>query len=182
LIKAVEGHFTISADTIPMMGTTYIICRKKDKKMDRTVFIPDSANGLAAHCQSDYHCHTSFWIRCRYIQKALLQHPSRSMEDLSTIHSRWHIQNSPLYRIVHNDLATTMRIDGLDNASLPAFLTEASHPAASVNEDNDSTEERVPRFRKPTTKAARYNNANTVVGRIVEIACHSSNLTNLMLC
>jgi hypothetical protein len=172
LINAAEGHFTVFADTVPMMGTVYTIQRKgkgDDQKMLRTVFIPDSTNGLAPHCQSDYHCHTAFWIRCRYIQRALLEHHTRSMDDLTTIHSRWHIRNSPLYQVVHDDLVAMMKIDGLGNASLPAFLDAAS-PAEFANKDDNSIEETIPNFTKPTTQSSRYNNANALAGRIVAIA------------
>lgn len=84
LIDAVQGHFILRAETAPLLGTVYKIRDKKDASMERTVFIPDSTqNGVAVapHCQSDFHVHTSFLARCRFIQRALMEHPTRSMED-----------------------------------------------------------------------------------------------------
>ena len=101
LLKSAEGAFNILADTLPSMGTVYTIHRKnvfgKGGKMERQVFIPDrNNNGHTLHCQSNHHIHTAFWIRCCYIQRALMEHPTRSKGDETTMHSRWRIS-----QIVH---------------------------------------------------------------------------------
>jgi len=149
LLKSTDGQLSLTVEKPPSIGTIYTIQRKgkgEDQKMLRTVFIPDSDD---LHCQSNYHVHTCSFIRCRYIQRALIDHKTRSMNDLSTIHSRWHIKNSPLYAVVYNNLVTLMRIDGLGAAALPAFLTQAPNPAECAHSsiagngdmDEDSVEE-----------------------------------------
>jgi hypothetical protein len=185
LISTVQGHFTLLADTVPLLGTTYKICDRNDASMEHTVFIPDSTqNGVAVspHCQSDFHVHTSFLARDRFIQRALMEHPKRSMKDETTMHSRWHIKKSPLYKPVYDNLVATMKIEGLGDAALPAFLTDATSRrvspavAAAMNVANDSDEEdsiedySIRRISVPNSESARYNQANTLAGRIVEIA------------
>ena len=70
LLKSIKGRVTIWAATTPSRGTVYVIRRKnKDKSMQHTVFVPDETNTrVFTHCQSDYHIHTAYWIRDRYIQ------------------------------------------------------------------------------------------------------------------
>lgn len=54
------------------IGTLYIIRPKEssDHETDaRKVFVPDSKS---YYCQSNFYMHTSYWIRCRFIQRALI--------------------------------------------------------------------------------------------------------------
>ena len=165
LLKSSEGQFTLYVEKPPSIGTVYTIQRKgkgEGKKMLRTVFIPDS-NDL--HCQSDYHVHTCSFIRCRYIQRALISHKTRSMKDLSTIHPRWHLKNCPMYPIVHKKLVSLMKVDGLGTASLPAFLAPA---ASSTTAEID--EEIPQKVVVPKNKARRYNEVMTICKQIVNIA------------
>ena len=139
LLKSVGGLFAILADTMPSIGTVYAIRRKSEKKMEHTVFVPRPINKwYNQHSQSDFHMHTAFWIRDRYIQRALMDHPSLSMKENSTIHSRWHITTSPLYKIEFGDLVNMIEIDGLVGASLPAFLSSEPNLVAKDN-DADTT-------------------------------------------
>ncbi|KAL7459579.1 hypothetical protein ACHAWC_011403 [Mediolabrus comicus] len=187
LINAVCGHFTLRVDMLPSVGTVYNIRdRRSSTPLERTVFIPDSeqvSDAADLHCVSDFHVHTAFFIRCRFIQRALMEH-DRSMADHSTMHARWHVKNSPLYKPVFDNLVDMMRVPGLGNASLPAFLSNTSHSeptavaaaplaAATANgdgdnsDDDDSSVEVTLRVKAPSTKIARFNAANTLAGRIV---------------
>ena len=143
--------------------------------MERLVFIPDPVlDGDTPHCQSNFHHHTSTFIRDRYIQRALLEHPSRSMKDNDTLHPRWHITNSPLYHIVRQDMIDLMEIPGLGSASLPTFLSSsASTTAGAATEGSNSAGSVVDlpkRVSVPSTKLMRYNEINKLNGRIVEMA------------
>jgi len=184
---------TLLADTVPSTGTVYTISTRDDK-MQRTVFIPnkievagDSGGGHTTHCQSDYHVHTSCLVRCRYIQRALMEpEHRRSMKDDTTIHSRWHIKNSPLYDIVHRDMVNLMEIDGLGDESLPSFLTSTNCASSSgsiamggdnavddnAEEDNTELDEVVSRKKVtvPSNKTKRYNGIMSVCTRIAELA------------
>jgi hypothetical protein len=165
LLKSSEGQFTLYVEKPPSIGTVYTIQRKgkgEEKKMLRTVFIPDS-NDL--HCQSDYHVHTCSFIRCRYIQRALISHKTRSMKDLSTIHPRWHLKNCPMYPIVHKKLVTLMKVPGLGTASLPAFL--APTPTSTTAEIDEEIPQKVV---VPKSKTRRYNEIMTICKQIISIA------------
>jgi hypothetical protein len=189
LITAVCGHFTLRVDMLPSIGTVYKIRdRRSSTPLERTVFIPDSeqlSDAADLHCVSDFHVHTAFFIRCRFIQRALMEH-DRSMADHSTMHARWYVKNSPLYKSVFDNLVDMMRVPGLGNASLPDFLANTSHTeptavaaaplaAASANGDGDNSDDddssvEVTRIVKaPSSKTARYNAANTLAGRIVAL-------------
>lgn len=179
---------TILVDTVPSTGTVYTIC-SRDNKMQRTVFVPNKievgsdSGGHTTHCQSDFHVHTSCLIRCRFIQRALME-SERSMKDDTTINSRWHIKNSPLYEIVHRDLVNLMEIDGLGDESLPSFLTSANVASSSgsmvaiggdnanVQEDNTELDEEVSSREKvkvPSTQNKRYNGIMSVCSRLAEL-------------
>ena len=161
LIKSTAGEFRLLVEkkSSIAIGTVYTIQRKgkgDDKKMLCTVFIPDSDD---LHCQSDFHVHTCSWIRCRYIQRALMQHKTRSMNDVTTIHKRWRISNNPMYNIVRNNLAALMMIDGLGAASLPRYLAPITSAATAARNgddddkgDDDSIGATVPRIRAPTVR------------------------------
>ena len=43
------------------------------------------------HARSDFFINTSFWVRCRYTQTALIAHPTRGYKDMSTLHPRWDV-------------------------------------------------------------------------------------------
>mmetsp|Transcript_18545 Transcript_18545/g.30375 ORF Transcript_18545/g.30375 Transcript_18545/m.30375 type:complete len:375 (+) Transcript_18545:446-1570(+) len=178
LMKSADGQLSLTVEKPPSIGTVYTIQRKgkgEEQKMLRTVFIPDSDD---LHCQSNYHVHTCSFIRCRYIQRALIDHKTRSMNDLSTIHLRWHIKRSPLYEIVYNNLVTLMKIDGLGgDAELPAFLTPATNPECAHSSitgtgdaDDDSVEEIPQKLVVPSTKIRRFNEANSITKGILELA------------
>lgn len=177
LLKSVKGQFTIWADVPPTIGTVYEVRRKTDKKGVRLVFIPDAidSNGNI-HCQSTYHKHTAFWMRCRYIQRALMEHPTRSMKEISTIHTRWHINTSPLYSIVHHDLVNLMEIPGLGCEALPAFLKTAGENAAhaatadcNAEGPNEGGAVQKEAFFVPSSKTKRYNAAEVQAKKIVEM-------------
>ena len=178
LMKSTDGQLSLTVEKPPSIGTVYTIQRKgkgEEQKMLRTVFIPDSDD---LHCQSNYHVHTCSFIRCRYIQRALIDHKTRSMNDLSTIHSRWHIKNSPMYQVVYNNLVTLMKVDGLGDAALPAFLTPAPNPtecahssiADTGDTDEDSVEEISQKLVVPSTKVRRFNDVNFIIKPILELA------------
>lgn len=192
LITGVCGHFTLRVDMLQSAGTVYKIRdRRSSTPLERTVFIPDSeqvSDAADLHCVSDFHVHTAFFVRCRFIQRALMEH-DRSMADNSTMHARWHVKNSPLYKPVFDNLVDMMRVPGLGDASLPVFLANTSHSeptavatvaaaplaaaTASANgdgdnsDDDDSSVEVTLRVKAPSSKVARYNAANTLAGRIV---------------
>lgn len=205
LIKSIKGRYCLLVDTVPSTGTVYTICRKVSvggNKMERQVFIPNPiADDDTPHCQSNYHCHTSYFIRDRYIMRALLEHPTRSMKDDDTQHQRWHIKNSPLYPIVLRDLANMMVIPGLHNVSLPGFLSSqvsdatnaATAAAVATNNTNNTIAvaalsnssnsievsnsegvviERPKKVTVPSSKAERYNDIHVKTRRIIEMAKH----------
>ena len=179
LIKSTAGEFRLLVEkkSSIAIGTVYAIQRKgkgDDKKMLRTVFIPDSDD---LHCQSDFHVHTCSWIRCRYIQRALMQHKTRSMNDVTTIHKRWRISNNPMYNIVRNNLAALMMIDGLGAASLPRYLAPITSAATAARNgddddkgDDDSIGATVPRIRAPNCKQTRYNSGLAITKQILDLA------------
>lgn len=145
--------------------------------MERQVFIPDPVlDGDTPHCQSNFHHHTSTFIRDRYIQRALLEHPSRSMKDNDTLHPRWHITNSPLYHIVRQDMIDLMEIPGLGSASLPAFLSSSASTTAggatatTVATATAAVVDLPKRVSVPSTKLMRYNEIHKLNGRIEEMA------------
>ena len=171
MLKAVEGNFTIWVDTLPRKGMVYTIAHLTNDKMERTVFIPHLSGKYRHHCQSNFHVHTAFWIRDRYIQRALMQHPSRTTRDDTTNHFRWHITHSPLYQIEYESLVSMMRVDGLGLQSLPAFLkTQKANRTPLTCNDDDEVYHPPPKIVVPSSKAKRYSEANTVAGRIVELA------------
>ena len=190
LIKSTAGEFRLLVEkkSSIAIGTVYEIQRKgkgDDKKMLHTVFIPDS-NDL--HCQSDFHVHTCSWIRCRYIQRALIQHKTRSMNDLTTIHKRWHISNNPMYNIVRNNLAALMIIDGLGAASLPQYLAPiaSAATAAQNGEDDDKGEDdsigaTVPRIRAPNCKSTRYNSGLAITRQILDLAKENKDVYEMVM-
>ena len=98
-----------------------------------------------------------------------MDHPSLSTKDKSTIHTRWHITTSPLYRIEFGDLVDMMEIDSLGDASLPAFLSSEHNPIVQTN-DHDDTETSPKKLPVPTNKAKRYNAVNLVARRICDMA------------
>ena len=182
LIKsAAQEELKLDVEMPAAVGTVYTIQRKgkgEEQAMRRTVFVPDSDD---LHCQSDFHVHTCSFIRCRYIQRALIEHKTRSMRDLSTIHSRWHVKNSPLYKVVYNNLVALMKIDGLGANALPAFLNPTTTPSASAhaaivsagaagNADEGSIEAISQKVVVPNSKARRFNEANFVAKPILELA------------
>eukprot|EP00984_Skeletonema_dohrnii_P012624 scaffold5141_cov94-Skeletonema_dohrnii-CCMP3373.AAC.1 len=152
-MKSTDGQLSLTVEKPPSIGTVYTIQRKgkgEEQKMLRTVFIPDSDD---LHCQSNYHVHTCSFIRCRYIQRALIDHKTRSMNDLSTIHSRWHIKNSPLVPPAPNP-------------------TECAHSsiADTGDTDEDSVEEISQKLVVPSTKVRRFNDVNFIIKPILELA------------
>ena len=192
---------TILVDTAPSTGTVYNIC-SRDNKMQRTVFVPNKievgsdSGGHTTHCQSNFHVHTSCLIRCRFIQRALMESEhERSMKDDTTINSRWHIKNSPLYEIVHRDLVNLMEIDGLGDESLPSFLTSANVASSSssmvaigsdnanVQEDYTELDEEVSSRKKvkvPSTQTKRYNGIMSVCSRLAELGKNDADVYKMI--
>ena len=72
-----------------------------------------------------------FWIRCRYIQCALMNHPKRSMSHMSTLHKQWDNRGHPLYKERYDLMVGLMRIDGLDVESKPTVLVGADNESPS---------------------------------------------------
>ena len=106
-------------------GTKYTMVRGDRKYKTVTVFIPDDTT---LHAKSDFYRHTSFWIRCRYIQRALLDHPTRGMNDMSTLHTRWDLRRHPLYKVKYDSLVSSMQIMVGDHPV--EYLPPALHPNA----------------------------------------------------
>ena len=106
-------------------GTKYTMVRGDRKYKTVTVFIPDDTT---LHAKSDFYSHTSFWIRCRYIQRALLDHPTRGMNDMSTLHTRWDLRRHPLYKVKYDSLVSSMQIMVGDHPV--EYLPPALHPNA----------------------------------------------------
>lgn len=134
--------------------------------MKGTVFIPDKVEGARTedqYCRSDSAMHNAFLLRCRFIQRALLEHRVRDMDDLSTIHGRWHIASHPLYAKVHEELVAQWKIDGLGSKSLPHFLQADSTQSTSIKRISEKPA--VP-AKKPERKAALTN----VTANIIELA------------
>ena len=101
------------------------------------------------------------------------------MNDLSTIHKRWHISNNPMYNVVRNNLAALMRIDGLGAASLPEYLAPVvSAPATAAQNgeeddkgDEDIIGETIQRIVVPNCKKRRYHDTLLVITKqILELA------------
>ena len=111
-------------------GTKYTMVRGDRKYKTVTVFIPDDTT---LHAKSDFYRHTSFWIRCRYIQRALLDHPTRGMNDMSTLYTRWDLRRHPLYKVKYESLVSSMQIMVGDHPV--EYLPPALHP----NADNVQT-------------------------------------------
>ena len=181
-----NGRLNISAFVPPSTGTVYIVGPKLADKSHakHTVYVPDDET---MHCQSDFHVHTVFWIRDRYIQRALIDHPSRSMRQTSTIHFRWHITNSPLYPIVYNELIELMEVDGLKMSALPSFLANAPNPetigllSADENEDVDKQEHRRKGFSVPNCKKKRYNDGNSITSSINDMISRDKRLYEMVM-
>ena len=138
-------------------GTVYKIAPKgsDDPTLIRTVFIPDGPE----YCQSDYYVHTAFLIRCRYIQRALIEHKHRRLNDIDTIHERWHVVNHPLYPKVYNELVQTAKIEG----------TEIS----IIDGTSSSDVGQIVAKRKPTgarSESGRYMKTNQVCKKIIDHA------------
>jgi len=118
-----------------------------------------------------------------------MEHKIRSMNDLDTIHTRWYINNSPMYNIVRSNLVALMKIDGLGPASLPEFLAPvASATAAAAKNgedgdegDEDSIEETRPKVQVPRSKAKRFNEANIVTRQITEMAKESEEVFKMVM-
>lgn len=176
LLTPLNGRLDVLAYTVPSIGTVYTISRKSGLKMERTVFIPDATGNenRTLHCQSSFHVHTAFFVRCRYIQRALMDHKHRSMRDDSTMHKRWHITSSPLYASVRQNMINLMEIEGLGSASLPGFLTTTTPVATAADadqQDEDYFEEPLKKkIRVPTNKTARYNAINVKATQIASMA------------
>ena len=109
-----------------------------------------------------------------------MDHPSLSMKVHSTIHTRWHITTSPLYKIEFGDLVNMMEIEGLVGASLPAFLSSEANPVAKGNEADTPLPSPVT-FTVPKNKAKRYNAVNSVAGRICELAKHDAEVFKMVI-
>ena len=62
-----------------------------------------------------------------------------------------------------------IEIDGLGDASLPAFLSSEHNPIVQTN-DHDDTETSPKKLSVPTKKSKHYNAVNTVAGRIYDMA------------
>lgn len=189
LFADIRGKFTIYVDTQPTIGTSYVVRRKNGGGAQHTVFIPNAVQegggGENLHCQSDYKMHTAFWIRDRYIQRALMDHPTRSMNDVTTMHSRWHITRSPLYQIVRDDMIEMMEIPGLGDASLPAFLaTSAAASEATeqqIDQDDADDAEMETRVFAPKRMDKRYTDTNTVASKIVDMAKRDPKVYEMVL-
>jgi len=107
-----------------------------------------------------------------------MEHPTRSKGDETTMHSRWHLSNSPLYPIILNDLVSLMEVEGLGNASLPAFLTTAISTSTSsaatsgeaeVSAKNYETEQPI-KVKIPSNANSRYNSFITKCTTIAGMA------------
>ena len=119
VVGAVVAGVEEEEDEEPLLGTKYKIARADGKYDPVTVFIP---NDPTCHATSDFFKHQTFWCRDRFIQLALLHHPSRGMDQMGTIHKRWDIRRHPLYKEKYNSLKEMMKIDGLNIEYLPAGL------------------------------------------------------------
>lgn len=94
------------------------------------------------------------------------------MRDDSTMHYRWHIKSSPLYKPVYDNLVAMMEIPGLGESSLPQFLNnahsgpgtkaEASMNAGSGVDDDDSSDDEMTQVRAPSSQLVRYNTLKTL--------------------
>eukprot|EP00956_Cyclotella_meneghiniana_P016185 scaffold25469_cov77-Cyclotella_meneghiniana.AAC.6 len=79
------GWFHVIAKTVPSIGTLYEVSHRFSGML-RQVFIPNKKrNSTLHHCQSNYHIHTTFWVRRRYVQRALMGHDERTVKDINTI-------------------------------------------------------------------------------------------------
>ena len=112
--------------TLPLTGLLYAIAHKKGTYSHK-VFIPRASSGSFTHAQSNGPVHTSYWVRDRFIQRALIAN-NRSMDDLDTIHRRWHIANHPLFPFVVDNLVKTIEIPALGKESIPKFLQIVQKP------------------------------------------------------
>ena len=164
-------------------GTVYKIANKKcvETAKQHTVFIPncvDGADNKDQYCQSNYFVHTCFLIRDRYIQRALLDHPTRSFSDIDTMHERWYIVSHPLYNDVHQNLVNTMQIDGLGNKSLPPSLSSKSKSTGP----KDTLAMMVPSVvRHPPKKQQRKDALTHLTKQIIDIAAKDAKVYTVVI-
>lgn len=174
VLDAVHPFTNDSASNI--IGIHYKISRRDKKYGPIDVFIPDDES---IHASSNFYIHTAFWVRCRFIQRALLDHPTRKYSNISTLHKRWDIRGHPLYQEKYESLVETMKVnvDGLSADYLPPILRRADPHAgiaknASMSDPTNevSTVVAVPTLPVPTTQNKRYNAIRAITGRIEEYA------------
>ena len=151
-------------------GTHYVIRRRDGKYNEVDVFVPDDEND---HAVSNFYMFTSFRIRCRYIQRALMDHPTRSMTQMSTLHKRWDIRGHPLYKDRYDLMVGLMRIDGLDVESMPNILEGAA--------DESSSDIIVKKPREFISKNKRYTEASTLTKKIVEYAKENMEIFHMVM-
>ena len=84
-------------------GTLYLIRAKESSNENDNIilFVPRE---IVYHCQSNYYVHTAFWIRGRYIQRALVIN-SCLRNHTDTIHKQWDIRGHPLFNEVRENFA-----------------------------------------------------------------------------
>lgn len=169
------GWFRVIANTVPSVGTLYEVSHRTRSDKKHKVFIPNkTTTGTFHHCQSDYRAHTTFWVRCRYIQRALMDHCERTIKDVDTIHKRWHLSNSPLYRIVLQEMKEQMHVSGLGEASLPWFIADATASVPNASSDNGNNNEMEEdrakrRLTVPSAANKRHNHCDVVTKQIKEL-------------
>ena len=159
-----------------ILGTHYKISRR-DKKYDPIdVFIPDDETILVI---SNFYVHLSFWIRDRYIQRAMQDYnnSNRKMNNLNTLHARWDIRTHPLYEVAYTRLKSSMQIDveGLGDEYLPYFLRGSAMPSSTSNiiaPRNDEGNKPMP------LQGKRYSDIRALTGSIEhhgerDTACYS---------
>ena len=177
------GWFRVMVLTVPSIGSYYTVCRKSNNGGKVNVFIPNkNSRGTFSQCQSDFHIHTAYWARCRNIQRALMEHPERSMKDLDTIHRRWHLENSPLYPIVLKELQDQMHVVGLGNESVPRFLLpEATTVTKSTASNEGNDEQAIPKPKRIPAPARRFHDCEIVAKQIGQLCKESADVYKMVM-
>jgi len=112
--------------------------------------------------------HNIFWIRDRFIQKALMDHNVCKYDHMDTIHPRWDIRRHPLYLKKWNSLVDLMkiRLNIVGQEYVPGVLTAAA--VGDPGSKSDSADSIVVHRRKPMYRNERYNCIRSITAALEE--------------
>ena len=132
------------------------------------VFVP---NDMAYHYQSNYYVHTAFWIRGRYIQRALVIN-SCLRNHTDTIHKQWDIRGDPLFNEVCDKVRQLSRFEGINT------------PMINTDGDDGGVTEKIvlkKRHKGPTSCQRGYTAVNGLTKALVTKAQNSQEIFDLIM-